>query len=346
MFNYSFPAVKGVQANSVYYISMVPCKLLKKLFLVDNNEVLPEYRAQRKLNYNRIPEIRDYILNNRDTYVFSALAASIDGDFSFHELNNSLGVLEVDMDAVFLINDGQHRNAAIQAALEEDKTLGEETIPIVFFADKGLKRSQQMFTDLNKYAVKPSKSQNTFYDHKDLLAQLSREIIEENQFLKNYTDVENDNLGKFSAKLFTLNSFYSANKIIIGSLDIDDNIREFCKNYWNMLVDNINEWKQLENKELAKKSLREEYIITQNVVLYAFGKLGNFFLKNNINFDEYLVELNKINWLRTNPDWLGRTIINGKISTNTQNVNLTYIKIKELIGLKLTDSEKKLNEIR
>ena len=32
-----------------------------------------------------------------------------------------------------------------------------------------------------------------------------------------------------------------------------------------------------------------------------------------------------INWLRTNPDWLGRTIINGKISTNTQNVNLTYI---------------------
>lgn len=346
MFNYSFPAVKGLQANNTYYISMVPCKLLKKLFIIDNNDVLPEYRAQRKLNFNRIPEIKDYILNNRNSYVFSALAASIDGKFNFKEINGDLGILEVDMDSVFLINDGQHRNAAIQAALEEDDSLGNETIPIVFFADRGLKRSQQMFTDLNKYAVKPSKSQNTFYDHKDVLAQLSREIIEDNIFLRNYTDVENDNLGKFSAKLFTLNSFYNANKRIIGSNEIDEDIKFFCKKYWNELVDNISEWNLLENKELAKKALREEYIITQNVVLYAFGKLGNYFLNNNIEFEKYLKKLKKINWLRTNPDWNGRTIINGKISTNTQNVNLTYIKIKELIGLRLTDSEKRLNEIR
>ena len=346
MFNYSFPAVKGLQANNTYYISMVPCKLLKKLFIIDNNDVLPEYRAQRKLNFNRIPEIKDYILNNRNSYVFSALAASIDGKFNFKEINGDLGILEVDMDSVFLINDGQHRNAAIQAALEEDDSLGNETIPIVFFADRGLKRSQQMFTDLNKYAVKPSKSQNTFYDHKDVLAQLSREIIEDNIFLRNYTDVENDNLGKFSAKLFTLNSFYNANKRIIGSNEIDEDIKFFCKKYWNELVDNISEWNLLENKELAKKALREEYIITQNVVLYAFGKLGNYFLNNHIEFEKYLKKLKKINWLRTNPDWNGRTIINGKISTNTQNVNLTYIKIKELIGLRLTDSEKRLNEIR
>ena len=33
MFNYTFPAVKGVQANTEYYISMVPLKLLKKLFI-------------------------------------------------------------------------------------------------------------------------------------------------------------------------------------------------------------------------------------------------------------------------------------------------------------------------
>lgn len=46
---------------------------------------------------------------------------------------------------------------------------------------------------------------------------MSRNIIESNQFLKNYTDVENDALGKFSAKLFTLNSFYTANKMIVGS---------------------------------------------------------------------------------------------------------------------------------
>ena len=64
------------------------------------------------------------------------------------------------MDSKILINDGQHRKAAILAAIEEDETLLDETIPVVLFADKGLERSQQMFTDLNKHAVTTSKSLN------------------------------------------------------------------------------------------------------------------------------------------------------------------------------------------
>ena len=347
MFNYSFPAVKGVQANSEYYISMVPLKLLKKLFILDNNDVLPEYRAQRKLNYNRIPEIKDYILNNRNSYVFSALAASIDGKFSFKQISENVGVLEVDMDSTFLINDGQHRNAAIQEALKEDSSLNDETIPVVFFADQGLQRSQQMFTDLNKYAVKPSKSQNTFYDSKDPLSVLVREIIEGNAFLKDYTDVENDALGKFSAKLFTLNSFYTATQLIIGNKPIKNELSDFCKNYWNLVVDNIVEWQMLKNKELAKKSLREEYIITQNVVLYAFGKLGNYcFTNKEIQYENVLQGLKRINWLRTNPQWEGKTLINGKIAMKSTNINLTFIQIKKMLELPLTDTEKDLNENR
>ena len=347
MYSYTFPSVKGVQAGTEYYIAMVPCKLLSKLFAISNEDVLPEYRAQRKLNINRIPEIKNYILENRNSYVFSALAASIDGDFLFHEIQNSIGSLEIDMDAKFLINDGQHRNAAIQKAILEDASLGNETIPVVFFADKGLERSQQMFTDLNKYAVKPSKSQNTYYDHKDPLSLMSKNIIENNHFLKNYTDVENDSLGKYSAKLFTLNSFYKANQMIIGKRELNNELSIFCSNYWNLVVENISEWKLLEEKELTKKSLREEYIITQNVVLYAFGKLGLYFWNNsNLNMNYYLVNLKKINWLRTDPQWDGKAIINGKIAVKTQNINLTYLKIKELIGLKLSYTEKEMNESR
>lgn len=346
MFIYSFPAVRGIQADTEYYIAMIPCKILSKLFPVEDEEVLPEYRAQRRLNQNRIPEIKDYILSNRQSYVFSALAASIDGEFKFKPLQNDIGILEIDMSSRFLINDGQHRNAAIQSAIAEDDSIGDETISIVFFADKGLERSQQMFTDLNKYAVKPSKSQSTFYDSKDPLSKLSRSIIENNSFLKNYTDVENDSLGKFSAKLFTLNSFYTANKKIVGSQKIDENNSSFCEKFWELVVSNIIEWKQLENKELTKKALREEYIITQNVVLYALGSLGNYFLKNNIDMKIYLRNLQKINWLRTNPDWSKRTIINGRISTKNQSIKLTYLKIKELIGIPLTDTEKEMNELR
>ena len=161
-YRYRFPVVKGIQANNTYYIAMVPLKMLARLFQEDTEYVLPEYRAQRRLNENRIPEIKKYILKNRDSYVFSALAASIDGEHKYiPSENDDVGILEVSMDAKFLINDGQHRKAAILSAIEEDVTIGDETISVVFYADKGLKRSQQMFTDLNKHAVKTSNSLST-----------------------------------------------------------------------------------------------------------------------------------------------------------------------------------------
>ena len=82
-FAYRFPVVRGVQAGREYYIAMVPLKMIPRLFPADDEYVPPEFRAQRKLNESRIPVISKYILNNRENYVFSALAASIDGHFEF-----------------------------------------------------------------------------------------------------------------------------------------------------------------------------------------------------------------------------------------------------------------------
>ena len=74
-FSYKFPAVKGIQAGREYYVSMVPLKILPKLFITDTDVVSPEFRAQRRLNETRIPAIKNYILDNRSSYVFSALSA-------------------------------------------------------------------------------------------------------------------------------------------------------------------------------------------------------------------------------------------------------------------------------
>mgnify|MGYP000460737219 CR=1 FL=1 len=215
-FCYKFPVVKGIQAKKQYYIAMVPLKMLGKLF-PDEEELLPEYRAQRRLNESRIPVISRYILENRDSYVFSALAASIDGNFEFVQSDKeNLGVLEVALDARFLINDGQHRKAAILQALEESPELGEETISVVFYEDLGLENSQQMFTDLNKHAVKTSNSIAELYDSRDNLAVATREMVAKIAFFDNYVDKEKDILGKYSSSLFTLNNIYTANKRILS----------------------------------------------------------------------------------------------------------------------------------
>lgn len=346
MLAYRFPAAKGIQAQKDYYICMIPLGLLSKIFLSQNGDVGPEYRAQRRLNEARIPEIRDYILHNRSSYVFSALAASVDGSICFDAPpDTSVGILEVDMNATFLINDGQHRKAAIDAALQEDPSLAEETIPVVLFRDEGLQRSQQMFTDLNKHAVITSKSLNTLYESKDDIALITKKVIEEIPFLRKYTDKERDNLGKFSSNIFTLNTFYNATKrIVSASTDTFEVKYAFVLAFWKNVVANMREWNEMDRGDLSKKDLRENYIVTQGITILALGRLGKFFYDHpEISMEQRLTGLKSIDWLRNNTAcWLGRAIkTNGAINRSEHGIYLTYIQIKRCLDLPIYEEEQK-----
>ncbi len=340
-FHYNFPAVRGVQAQQEYYIAMVPLGLLPKMFSNEEEYLLPEYRAQRNINESRIPEIRDYILKNPTTYCFSAISASIDGNFEFEksELSDDIGVLKVSMDAVLLINDGQHRKAAIETAIKENSELSSETIAIVLFKDQGLKRSQQMFADLNKHAVKPSKSLSTLYDDRDDLSNAVKDVVANISFLNKYIDKEHDSLGKYSSKLFTLSNFLRANQRIIKHEIITTKDRKFLQDFWFCVFDYIPEWKQLEEKQLYKCTLKEEYILTLSVVINAIGRLGGCLYSENINLS-VLKGLSKIDWMRSNPEWNGRVFneqgkIIGKEESITKICNLMKIKL----GLSLSKEE-------
>lgn len=340
-FSYRFPAVKGIQAGREYYISMVPLKLLPRLFPSDEEFVLPEFRAQRRINESRIPEITRYIIDNRDSYVFSALSASIDGEFKFTPYDESeVGLLEVDMESVFLINDGQHRKAAIETAMKEDVSLEKETISIVFFSDEGLTRSQQMFTDLNKHAVKTSNSLATLYDSRDELAIATKKTIDYVPFFKRFTDKERDILGKNSSSLFTLNMIYKANQKILHSDKCNDEDTAFILSFWKQVSENICEWQEVLNKTLTKKALRENYIVTLAITISALGRLGRYFYDNPKADINILEKLQKIDWSRSNELWVGRTIReNGRVLNSEESISLTCSAIKKEIGVPLSKEE-------
>lgn len=344
-YSYILPAVKGIQANKEYFVCMVPLFLLVKIFNYQTDDVDPEYRAQRRLNEQRIPEIKDYILKNRNSYVFSALCASFDGEYRFESLNelSTVGNLVISTSSKFLINDGQHRRAAIMEALLEDPSLKNETISIVMYKDRGLTKSQQMFTDLNKHAVNTTKSLNALYDSNDPVSVLTRKVVNKVSFLKKYTDKEKDNLGKFSSNLFTLNNIVNANKTIVKNHEIDDNLSEFVIRFWKETCENIYLFEELEKGNISKKELREKYIVTQGVTISAFGCLGHFILDSNLDIDQSLKNLKLIDWERSNKDWLNKAINKkGRIVKNHNSINLTYLKIKELLKLNLTDEEAKV----
>lgn len=347
-FSYKFSVVKGVQAQREYYIAMIPLGILSKLFQNEEDYISPEYRAQRCINEARIPEIKDYILKNRNTYVFSALSASIDGQFVFlpSTLDSNIGILEVDMNAVFLINDGQHRKAAIESALQEAPELAKETIAIVFFKDDGLARSQQMFADLNKHAVKSTMSLSTLYDNRDDLANAVKEVVFKIPFLNKYVDKEKDSLGKNSLKLFTLANFLRANRRIIKN-ELVDSDRVFLLDYWKAIFSKIPEWNMLERKQIHKRTLREDYILTLSVTLQAFGRLGRFFYESQTDLS-VLDGLADIDWMRANVEWLDRAVDHqGKIIINEDAIIKLCNLIKMKLGIQLAREEVvKENEIR
>lgn len=339
-----YTAIKGIQAGNEYFTIMVKLKELEVLFPKLEEEILPERRAQRKLNQKRIPAIKRYIVENLDTYVFSALAGSVDGKvefIAFSEEYPEVGILEISDKATFLINDGQHRKTAIVEALKECPALADETIPVVLFKDMGLKRSQQMFTDLNKHAVKTSNSLAELYDSTDKIAAVTRKLLEQNEFIGKYTDREKDNLSMNSATLFTFNTFYKANKRIICGGKNDEINEKLIIDFWRMVVENVEQWTMLENSELPKSRLRSEYLVCQSVVIEALGQLGNYFYLNGLD-ENVLIRLRDIDWHRNSKLWKKRCVKEKeKMVKNNVAVYLTANAIKSSLGLRLNDEEEK-----
>ena len=180
-YSHTFPAIRGIQAGRPCYVAMCPMRIVPKLFKFNEAEVPPELRAQRSLNRSRIPEISCYLTDNSDNYTLSSLTASVDAMVIFEPMadtgyGQNIGTLSIPMDAQILINDGQHRRAAIEEAIKENPELGHDNISVLFFIDEGLTRSQQMFADLNKHAIRPSDSISTLYDHRDNISELARYV--------------------------------------------------------------------------------------------------------------------------------------------------------------------------
>lgn len=342
-----YSAIKGIQAGSEFYTIMVKLGDLEHLIPDVDMTLSVEERAQRQINRKRIPAIKRYILENRDSYVFSALTCSIDGEFVFipNNQNNNMGILEIDAESRILINDGQHRKTAIIEAIKEAPDLAEEFISIVIFKDKGLKRSQQMFTDLNKHAVKTSNSIAELYDSKDMLAQLTRRLLKESMFLDKYTDKEKDSLSKFSKKLFAFNTFYKANNRILGANKYSEELAEIVIHYWKSVVNNIHLWKKMDAGELPKIRLREDYLICQSVIIEALGQVGAYFIVHEEMIDEILAKLEYVDWHRSAKCWRGRCIKeNDRMMKSNQAVILSCNVIKKVLEIPLNEEEKKIEK--
>jgi len=351
----SFPAVRGVQAGKPCYIAMCPMRLVPKIFSFDGEDVPPELRAQRKLNEARIPEIARYLFENIDDYTLSAITASINSQAHFEPMADTgpainLGLLSIPLDAQILINDGQHRRKAIEIAIKEAHELGHDNIPVLFFIDEGLIRSQQMFADLNKHAVRPSDSLGTLYDQRDPSSELARYVYTNVECFKKLTDLEHSSLSKRSSKLFTLSSIKSASRSLLCKTakdQISDEEMQLATEYWSEVCDNMPDWQAALNKKVATADLRENQIHAHGIGLHALGSAGaDLISQKPDNWREPIAKLKNIDWTRSNTkQWEGRsTDIRGKLSKTKLSVTLTANVIRQHYGLTLNTEDQEIED--
>jgi len=348
----TFPAMRGQIGGRTYYSCMMQLSVIPKMFTFrDWVEFRPEDREQRILNENRIPQIARYITDNEDGYLFASITASYKCDVKFRPMGSSedIGTLEMEFDqANFVINDGQHRCAAIASALKDNPSLGDETISVLLFPYESRERVQQMFSDLNRFVVKTSKSLDILYDKRDPLSQATMRIAEMVPVFQGMLDKDAVSLPSRSSKLFTLAALYDANSELFrwprsekeeDAVTVNEMV-EIGADFWHTVAASMPDWSKVKAEHLRAIELRQESICSHTVVLRAIGATGAELLKvEPDSWKERLKLLEQINWSKQNRDWEGVCMVANSVVSNRQARAATKAYIKNKLQLPLSEAE-------
>lgn len=188
------PAIRAKIGVWVYYIAALkfseviqrindPAKIHKSKLL---SELL-----QRSIT-NNAKKIADYISYQDERFFNSLVLAVYDGDPQWHEVRldygddeeyYDIGLLELSGNEKIFPIDGLHRVEGIKLALTgKGKSFIDEQIPVIFIGhrndDEGMKKARRLFSTLNRYAKPVSKRDIIALDEDDIVAIISRDLID------------------------------------------------------------------------------------------------------------------------------------------------------------------------
>ncbi len=339
------PAMRGKMGSRTYYATLMPLSAVPQFFkFTDWSGMLPEDREQRVLVEKRIPELSKYITENEEDYLFSSITASYKSEPAFEPYapGSNIGTLRLQLGDELIINDGQHRCAGIVQALKNGSPeLKQHTLSVLLFPWESTDRVQQMFSDLNRFVQKTSKSLDILYDKRDDVAAATLMMIEKVQVFKELTEKEKVSLENKSTKLFTLAALYDANVELLkgyGNNDIPTNAG-LLTDYWTEVAIHMPEWSKVLKGQKKAIELRQEQVSSHSTVLRALGGLGVDLMASG-DWKARLTPLEEINWSKKNPEWENICIVANSVVSNRQARAATKAFIKSKLGINLTDGEK------
>ncbi len=242
-----------------------------------------------------------------------------------------------------IINDGQHRAAGIVQALKDGSpSIRDDMLSVILFPWESTDRGQQMFSDLNRFVQKTSKSLDILYDKRDETAAATLAMIERVPVFKELTEKEKVSLEVKSTKLFTLAALYDANVELLKGHDKHDIVSNaaLLTDYWTEVARHMPDWSKVLSGQKLAIELRQEKIASHSTVLRALGGLGVDLLAVS-EWRPALKGLEEIDWSKKNPEWDNVCIIANSVVSNRQARAATKAFIKSKLGLGLTEGEQR-----
>jgi DNA sulfur modification protein DndB len=325
---YQFSVVEGRQSGRPYWMLNLTVQDIKRMFaeFLDRAEHNPRSLAQRSLNGSRVRKLKQYLLGEvlpeEGFYILPPLVLSVDCDeYNFDAVCRSAGRLTLPSDAQFWLGDGQHRAAGfLQAYLEAPALMDEETVGVMLLPDAGNQIRHRVFLDINANASKPSKSIATLFDERDPLAEVTRNLLAL-PWVERYTNLERTTLPKSSGDLFTLNGWREANRGLLANVPEHD-WHSTAVHFWKVIAQTIPQWREVvaavgQDQPVDAPARRQGYICFHAITLSALGLLGQRLISASGHRPD-LSGLAKVDWSRSNPDWEGLFLFEGKIIKNQQ----------------------------
>ena len=200
------PALRGVFGDWAYYTCLMSladiAARVKFADQIHQSKALSDL-IQRKLKDARADDIAAYLKSNPERFFGSLVVAVYGGDPAWHELDEikpqhkdfkasevsedavaSLGFLSFTGEEDLFALDGQHRLAGIQKAIVGQEELSEDEVSVIFVSHRkdaaGMRRTRALFTTLNKTAKPVNKSETIALDESDVMAIVTRRLIETN----------------------------------------------------------------------------------------------------------------------------------------------------------------------
>ncbi len=209
------PALRAKMGDWIYYITLMNMKeVASRVSVADDIHSSASLKEllQRMLA-NNSKRFTEYLLSQEQRFFNAIVIGSFGGSPNWHDLSvrgrkgvadipehpeGSMGFLELSGDEALFAIDGQYRVKGIKEANARDRSLEKEEVCAIFVKGvpaserhkdpDGFERTRRLFSTLNRYAKPINKRDIIAFDKDDVVAVVTRRLLEEHPLLRNKVD--------------------------------------------------------------------------------------------------------------------------------------------------------------